>query len=371
VDQGHRQRDVRTDIELAALRLRGSELPVRQFEPTQRYPVPDSVRLLDDLPEQAPRPVYRGHKDRFWLEWTYGWTGLRWTPPIEGCLDAFIDLADARPEEILEFAQTWGVLGICKDGEPVPHWDEQGRWCHPFGVPPLGGAFDPPDSLAWEPLRPWYRYARTARGIVGAAARLQRGEPPDDDDWRNVEGGVFSVDPHWLDADLEKQSIDGPNADAPGQRAYRDQVDRRFQQHMAVRRAHPDVARTELAKAASTWLEHAELVPRLRWDTMAASFVAVLAPPEPDFWSGNYGYLFGVLGIQIAAAVCSPLYRCSICHRVYSLEDETYRPRRGQRRFCSIDCAAAAKREANLRSYHKNKQEWRNQRRRKKEGSNE
>lgn len=344
--------------------MKGVELPVRQFDLAKRYPVPTRVELRTELPDDAPRPEYRGVTERFWLEWTYAWDDPPFSPPAVGCLDEFIKLADAPPERVRDFARRWGVLGICAHGDPYPHRSGPDGGCHPLGVPTLGPAFDPSGSLAWDALRPWYRYARKARAIVSAAARLYANEAPDDDDWREIEGGVFSREADALDQGLEQGLPPGvQEAQRRMEAAAKARFDERFEQHMRPRREIPELARRELADAVSEWLGSAALLPRLRWDTGADSYVAIIAPRDPDFWSGTYGHLFGLLGIQLAAAVSSPLYHCSICSTVYGLEDDQNRPRRGQRRFCSDDCAAEGKRQGNLRSYHKNKGHWPRQRR--------
>ena len=62
--------------------------------------------------------------------------------------------------------------------------------------------------------------------------------------------------------------------------------------------------------------------------------------------------IFGSLQLDV--------YRCSICGRPFPFT-ETHshrRPRRGTRRFCSPDCKADGKRQANLNSWHRNKDRW-------------
>src|SRR5438132_566532 len=63
------------------------------------------------------------------LEWTdLAEAGDGW-PGIDGLLDAFCDLADAQPEEMAAFLETWGVPELCVEhGQPDFH-DEDAGYC--------------------------------------------------------------------------------------------------------------------------------------------------------------------------------------------------------------------------------------------------
>lgn len=84
----------------------------------------------------------------------------------------FLELANASDEEILVFAQKWGVLGICKCGEPAAHTASQY---------PTGGfeGCEIPNQEDWssEPLDKYRHYARLMRAIVSLAYELHQLKP--------------------------------------------------------------------------------------------------------------------------------------------------------------------------------------------------
>lgn len=331
------RRKTTTETELDAalihegVRLHGAVLPVEQLNASATLPIPDVVRLLERPPSQ-PAAAPSSETDGCWLEWTFTSHLPRHSHPVDGCLEAFIKLSDGMPERVLRFAATWGVLGLCEHRHPYPH-RHLGRRCQPLGIPSSGPAHEPRDAMAWEPVAPWKRYAGWARGILMAAARLNQDEPPNPEEWRLVEQWPFS----------------GNDAAAEA----------RFTEHMNLRRQEPIVARQELARAVSDWLLEAGVAPRLQWNRKANLYGITVAPLESSLWGETYGFLFPVLAVQLAAAVSSPLYRCSICHTPFPLRENKNRPRAGQRRFCSDDCAREGKRESTLRSYHRKARERR------------
>lgn len=62
--------------------------------------------------------------------------------------------------------------------------------------------------------------------------------------------------------------------------------------------------------------------------------------------------------IELFASTDSNVYLCSVCGSPFPLQPGVRRPRAGTNRFCSESCRKDAKRAANLRSWHRNKDRW-------------
>jgi DNA-directed RNA polymerase subunit RPC12/RpoP len=112
------------------------------------------------------------------------WSGqserLLWDSPS---LWAFLKLANAPDDEIVQFAKAWGPLGICVHGKTVMHADgcqllrwedcpwlsdeERSRWTDDEAPPEY-----------WEPLAAWRFYARQFAAILVMASELNKGRVP-------------------------------------------------------------------------------------------------------------------------------------------------------------------------------------------------
>src|SRR5208282_4225453 len=95
------------------------------------------------------------------------------TGPRERLVFDFANLADASNHAFLEFANTWGMLGLCEHGKPLFH-----------KVPPclprrVGGEFV-------EPIAYWRNRARHIRAILNVKASLRRDELGARSDWRTL-----------------------------------------------------------------------------------------------------------------------------------------------------------------------------------------
>src|SRR5271155_813308 len=85
----------------------------------------------------------------------------------------FANLADASNEAFLEFACSWGVLGLCVHKQPLFH---RAPPCLPRRV---GGEFV-------EPIVYWRSRARHTRAILNVKASLKRDELGARSDWRTI-----------------------------------------------------------------------------------------------------------------------------------------------------------------------------------------
>src|SRR5439155_17943854 len=98
---------VRTRVERSGVELIAAELTISPIAPGFRYPVPDTVELLDRPPRSGEAGRYqREGQSLHWIGWACSpGAQPRYSPPIEACLSKFIALVGASPETIVEFAR--------------------------------------------------------------------------------------------------------------------------------------------------------------------------------------------------------------------------------------------------------------------------
>ncbi|MEO7863785.1 MAG: hypothetical protein ABIU05_25810 [Nitrospirales bacterium] len=149
------------------------------------------------------------------LYWAYGGENYeqRVFPDL---LDGFINLSDAPPEKIKEFAKRRGVLEICKHGYPCSHnsstwprnWCEPSSGCSPLEMPQekikkLGGDIF---LTGWEPVERWHYFARQAKSILNLAASLYQNEKGSSEDWMNlVREYELDNPPPWNSPSLDRR----------------------------------------------------------------------------------------------------------------------------------------------------------------------
>lgn len=103
--------------------------------------------------------------------------------PLDGrLLERFLKLADGTPAEIRNFAQTYGVFGICNHGLP---------WTHSYSIAMLGShraighcrCLSTADGDTYDPVAVWHRLAREARALMNIAYKNDEGEAGNGNDW--------------------------------------------------------------------------------------------------------------------------------------------------------------------------------------------
>lgn len=260
--------------------------------------------------------------------------------PDVRALELFVRLADAPAEEILHFAEGFGVLYICGDhGLPSTHYVSIhaaiGGFHVPHGDPAI---YDPeiPDPEIreayrarkltekanyialykrgffnrcklniletgeyWEPLQAWRKYSREGQALLRIAAGLRAGQPGADDDWAVFYGRPLA----------EGVSLS----------------DRRFFVSLIV----------------DHWLTLGAVRPHLIWSEAAASI---------SFGSRS---LFGTLATQLLLAVGTTraLAICAGCGRFFA---PTRHPKPDRRSYCSGCGRRTAVRDAS-RDYQRKK----------------
>ena len=112
-----------------------------------------------------------------------GWNSPREVSPGHGLLRVFVRLAqDSGPRMFLDYARSWGVLGLCSHDLPASHnprlkWSPRasmGRHCSPVVRD---------DGTHIESLAVWRRYAVQARTILNVSASMFEGDSVADQDW--------------------------------------------------------------------------------------------------------------------------------------------------------------------------------------------
>lgn len=109
------------------------------------------------------------------LRWS-GLQGFNGAEPGFRALRDFVELWKSPDRHILSFARQWGVLGLCKHGQPVTHNALTAgtvgiNWCDPLRDSVSGQA-----EGAWEPLSLWREYSREALAILDCAIAASEGE---------------------------------------------------------------------------------------------------------------------------------------------------------------------------------------------------
>ena len=217
--------------------------------------------------------------------------------PGRGILDYFVALADAPPEEVLNFARHWGILELCEHNLPASHnapahapraTNTLVTWCHPRGWYDRTGKYD-----GWEPLEVWRQFSRQARALLHIAARLHLGQVGLPEDWRLVYERSPSPEP----APWWKQTVDGE--------------------------------KSKIADIVNEWLELGNVRVRTSWRPWRQ--------PAPVVTLAGDG-LFGALACQLLLAInrTDGLAICSGCGSPYC---PSRRPRMDQRRYCP-ECRA-------------------------------
>ena len=236
------------------------------------------------------------------IRWQVVGATLRRASP--DCLDSFIRLdldggGDGDfAQRALAFLQAFGPLGICEHGQPFRHdsrcapgWARidptDPRLSTEEGVPvpayPIQGL--------WEPIAAWQAVVEHLRAMLSAGVDLTAGREVSAGDRREL----------W------------PEASRPRGLWWERQA---------------------LADDLRRWLRYGEVEPAPSWES-----VAVGVPLRLQF---HYVGLVGVLAMQLAAALTSPLglFRCFGCGRPYTLGEGKRRPSANRRAWCgrSPDC---------------------------------
>lgn len=241
------------------------------------------------------------------------------------------DLVEARlaPDSaIVEYAQRWGVLEICRHGLPRTHSAGLTALCAR-----LGG--DSMDDGGWEPAWAWRFFQRQAVLLLKASDRLRRGERLDRELWQELfdEDGPRLAFDRPLDFDNDEGAVE-----------ISEPLDLRT--GLAIRRP-----------PALSWVLPEDDWDRAVWECDLAnqrwcaglvtqSWLEVGRPEMLASWSADRAEvvigarsLFGALAMKIALAASGSL-SFALCHECRALFVPKRRAKPGQRTYC-IDCREA------------------------------
>jgi hypothetical protein len=224
-----------------------------------------------------------------------GWSPLR-DGEQRGLLDAFRRIRTAQ--DVLVFAQRYGVLGLCEHGLPASHnpfrratYDlaYRGVLQMPMCAPRTNRA-----GFTEELIADWLDWVQQVNGLLYVADTLRRGKAMDTAAW---------------EAAFHSQWQAGPAFDEDG---------------------HPNdwrsVACIEVSSLVETWLDYGDVRPHFLWTSPDEDPMFALEGDARDS-------VFGVIALQVMLVVARQhaLVVCSHCGLPYLPERK---PQRGRRNYC-------------------------------------
>lgn len=236
-------------------------------------------------------------------------------------------LALARPavpdEQILAYAQKWGLLELCPEGLPRTHPPHvPASLAHAIGgmsqKSPCdrGGVGDP------ERIESWRYWAAQAASLAKIMAALRRGDLGSHRDW-----DVILAPGPWAGGPDSERVL----SHIAGQEGYLHNITTiRNQRHLAVR-------------ALQRWIDLADLRPGIDW----ASSMRVKIEFRP-------ASLFGALGLQLVL-LCADVGGFALCHGCHAMIVPARRPGFPAHRVYCDDCRAKGvpQRDASLDHYRR------------------
>ena len=313
---------------LEALKL-GPVFGVRPLPSSFRLRLPPQIELVTGPPRYAepfplgvPSPTYPAIAwafDEAFLD-RHGRDAEEWPrgAPVSTLLRDFRKLVTATDEEILAFARTYGVLGVCPHARrPIARqWHgRDGTDCEGAGI---WGVSEDRFTVAIEPIETWRLLARQANAILSVREHLSAG-----------------LDAHAPGAGvLWKAGLDDhDHPELPG-----------CQKHNHI------VQFTLGDIVTKKWLWAALLVPEIRVDPTAAdeaAFTTVLVPRNYPF---SDRLLFPILAQQLAGVITHPkrVFTCGRCNAVFYPEKRAPQEHRENHRPLCAPCKPLAKREKQI-----------------------
>ena len=320
------------DRDQALLRGLPMLLPPLHVAPPEGWSLrlPSSVHVVTEAPDRAGNPS-------------------GWFPRIEfipgsasadinlsgSCIEEFTRLATAPPDEfgrrVADFALRWGVLGICR---------HRTLWGH-FSCSPL---------WLWEPLEAWHRYSTHLGAVLRVAESLQAGVPGSQADW----DAIKAVDPS---DDLEPLISDDDLDFSEKEREERDLASGIYPERFLGNP--PRLSSYVPADVAPTTLvgyERRAISSVVRqWFQRGGVGVRPIQNPDDVYLKTHLQArgLAGLLAMQMAAALSSPLFICAGCSNAFTPPVGARRPPRGRRAWCPSCGRAAQWRDYQKRRYER------------------
>lgn len=212
------------------------------------------------------------------------------------CLGRFVDLAtvteEVFPLRALDFARSFGLLGLCRHDEPQLHLRPNGM-CALQQMNLRDG-----QRVQWESLASWRRYSRHLSALLKVVANLQNDVLGSHDDWE----AIFDAMPSY------------PLGD--GRVAW------------TVRRSFDDLVSGKLmvADIVTSWLRFGAADSIMTWTAPATR-------PRIIFFRMS---VVGVLALQLAAIAQAPkgLYICASCRQPFILPEGSRRRAWNRNTYC-------------------------------------
>lgn len=234
-------------------------------------------------------------------------------------LQAFINLRDASPAQIEDFAQRYGVLELCRHHLPRTHWDRITSDPDAIRLPECP-SLSCPDKFghSQEPIEDWKNIARGLSAVLRVAAALHLGQSAPLDTWKDIIAlGTGARPSFW-------QHLEQCEHLSPTDR-------------LTYHRRH-------LSRVINWLTQVAHVHPWFRWSDTGT----VIEFGGPDV-SGLFGHL--ILQLTLAVSKKEAFAVCTECSKEYL---PARRPARNRMNFCP-DCrnAGVPQKEASLRYWRK------------------
>lgn len=315
--------------------------------------VPAQIRLIEEATEDGF--LYRdktppGHivdatyrpSGTARLEWRLELrNGKEWVEGrnVKGCLWRFVRLADASAHEIFDFAQNYGVLGICQEHL----WPGVHAGCRPHIVRyaatiPRPDASAYSDAWYWEDLRQWRKLALRVQALLRIIHKLQVSRVVEWQDWQDA-WDVRVWDIFW--GGYEGMSMDRPfvGADPPQPGRLLEWIAGKEHQ-LLVAHINLLIRMANLTPCFNIANNARKLGEELTLGNLSER--SIFSP-----WPSNS--LFRVLVLQLITTLTTYKYTipCAVCG---SLMEVARRPRTDRNSYCSDECRKLGKLVANRKS---------------------
>ena len=226
-----------------------------------KYSLPDEIRGEDQIEATSLIEALWSIKDA-WIEGEYlvAYQGFHEGESVrltaqtsQTMLSEFLGLMDASDEIIKNYAQKWGLLGLCIQ-HSLPFTHAEGCYWKVGTTELYDKEGDSKLSNrrvrtpVYEPLAAWRGFARKASAIINLAKNLKGDEPGDPNDWATLGEDFILNFPAWM---IEP-------------RAGHSEVDRGMTPQL-TKRERVRVEQGRLGSIVSDWLVMAGTIPRFQW----------------------------------------------------------------------------------------------------------
>lgn len=304
--------------------------------------------------------------------------------PLNNALREFLVLSgNPQPENIFEYIKAWGFLGLSpNDSEFLNRYDEK---IHDH----------------WESIEIWSAYLRVFRSIVNLVADLSAGQMGSQQDVESMHPALrnwifpnlthkkrYSYPSFFKSDDFSQRRAPFPSLSEIPEEAvnswfeeYSDRLVTADDLEIIGRLLRDGLSDEDYFNFKLFWFSYyfekqkllvtqtveklagpsyANIHPTLDWMRMSSITVGFLNnnPGKP---TRRVFHLFKILVLQLIAALTTTgVFKCGECQEPV-IPHNGRTPRRDRQNYCSLICSTQAKNRSTLKSWHKNKQNYKKQ----------